>query len=171
MIETVDSNTNSASRYSLAFQFARNCLAGDRVWTGQVESLWGIYTRKFRISSGGVIQGKDLLFDERIDFADGESQNRSWRLLDTKDGVDLIADNAMPIRLGEIEKGKFEIEYRLKMSGIWFRYTDIFDVDDRGNVSNIGIIKIFGIPIMRVTAYSPGKAELTSGFEVNAAFS
>lgn len=171
MIETLDMNTNTAYFYSPAFHYAEDCLAGDRVWTGQAAALWGLYIRKFRISSTGIIQGKELLFDEQIDFADGESQSRSWRLRDTDGGVDLITDNAMPIRLGGINKGKFEIEYRLKMSGMWFRYTDIFDVDERGNVTNVGIIKIFGIPVMRVTAYSSGKTELTTGFEPSAAFS
>ncbi|WP_411817353.1 DUF3833 family protein [Hyphococcus sp. DH-69] len=140
---------------SPAFGYAIRCLAGKRHWEGVASSFWGLYRRAFSIISNGRVQASKLLFDEKIEFADGEVQDRSWQLIDSARGVLLQTDNAKLKKPGALENGVFEIVYDLKIAGVWVAYVDQFKIDDQGNVENWGFMKLFGITIMAIKVYSP----------------
>lgn len=140
------------AQMSDAMRCAVRCLGGARTWTGDVSGIFGFIRRSFVISSIGSYSADGLIFEEALEFDDGEFLERRWRLFDAADGLDLEAENIKLLKPGRIEDGVLMIDYKMTLGPIRAAYADSFLVDDNGGVVNRGRIMIFGSTIMNVNA-------------------
>jgi len=139
-----------------AMRLAEKSLGGRKQWRGDVTGMLGLLRRGFGIQSVGKLDARGLIFDETLEFDDGEVQNRSWRIGQTSGGLVIEADGIDLLEPGHLENNALVFVYRLKFGALSFRYRDKFYLTADGNVTNEGRASWFGIPVMKIVA--TGKA-------------
>ena len=148
------------AQMSDAMRCAVMCLGGERTWTGDVRGIFGFIRRSFVIGSVGSYSADGLIFEETLEFDDGEFLERRWRLFEAADGLGLEGENITLLKPGRMEDGVLMIDYRMTLGPIRAAYADSFCVDDNGAVVNRGRIMIFGFTIMSVNARTSASAHI-----------
>ena len=150
------SATKMKATTSDAMMLAEKSLGGRKLWRGEVRGLFGLLRRGFDIQSTGKLDSRGLVFDEKLEFDNGEIQERSWLIGQTTDGLVIDADGVELLKPGRIKGNELVFVYRLKFGSLTFRYRDKFFLGSEGNVTNEGKASWRGIPIMKIIA--TGKA-------------
>lgn len=148
--ETSERNNNISPTMQSAVKF----LGGHKQWTGTVNGLGGLLKRQFKISSQGQIINGVLTFDETMEFNDGETQDRHWRLFDTPNGLAVEGSDISLVKHGYFNGEVLHIIYRIKFGVMTFNYRDSFKIGPNGQVLNIGYASILGLTIMKIEAHT-----------------
>lgn len=142
-----------------AMQTAIAVFGGRRIWKGDVHGLVGLIRRQFTIYSNGLVDGPDLVFEERLDFSDGPVERRHWRIREAGTGLVISAPGVSSVAPGSLEDDALVFVYDIKFGAFRFRYRDEFRLLPDGGVANTGLARLLGVPIMRIRANS-GPARL-----------
>ncbi len=146
------STTNLVSPTLKAMVLAEKSLGGRKCWRGEVTGLLGLLRRGFDIQSTGKLDARGLVFDEKLEFDDGEIQERSWRIGQSADGLLIEADGIDLLEPGQVKNNALIFVYQLKFGSLSFRYRDKFFLDGDGNVNNVGRASWCGLPVMKIFA-------------------
>ena len=133
-----------------AMALAWRCLGGRLLWRGRVRGLRGLIDRGFVIESEASNEGGALVFREQLTFDDGASERREWRITPGDDGLRLDADGVAPLAPGRIIGDTLAFDYRIRFGGITFAYHDRFWPRANGGTDNVGMARLFGLPVMTV---------------------
>ena len=127
-------------------------LGGRMRWEGRVHGAFGLIDRRFKIHSEGDLSDGVLHFRERLEFDDGVTEQRRWRLGVKEGAIWLSADGVELLEPGRLTATKLELVYRLKIAGVKFRYEDTFEISPNGVVRNAGEVKFLGASVMKIEA-------------------
>lgn len=131
---------------------AERILGGRMRWEGRVRGAFGLIDRRFVINSEGRVESGILHFHERLEFDDGVSEERHWRVGVNNQTITLSADGVELIQPARLTAGGLELIYNLKIGGIKFRYDDVFVLAPNGIVRNQGRASFWSIPVLKVEA-------------------
>ena len=157
----MDGNFNNDDAHSLtaekisttdAMALAEKSLGGRKRWRGDVSGLLGLLRRGFSIESVGKLDSQGLVFDETLQFDDGETQLRSWHISQSAGGLAVKADGIELLEPGKVKNHILLFVYRLKFGSLTFRYRDKFYLNSEGDVMNEGKAFWCGLPVMTIRA-------------------
>ncbi len=146
------SATKVMSTTSDAMELAEKSLGGRKRWRGEVNGLLGLLRRGFEIQSIGKLESRGLVFNENLEFDDGEIQERSWLISQATDGLVIEADGVEILKPGQVKNQELVFVYRLKLGKLTFRYQDSFYLRTDGQVTNEGKASWYGLPVMKIIA-------------------
>lgn len=130
-------------------------ILGDRMcWAGTAKSPLGWVHRRFSIQSEAWLtpDGKRLEYNEKLDFSDGATEQRSWKLHKLPNGLTLEAENVKMLRPArQIGESGLEFYYSVRIGGLIYHYCDLFFLRDDGTVENRGVARKFAFPLLKIS--------------------
>jgi len=148
--ECRDNDEGAPAVRSKTMAMAIACLGGRKKWKGRVRGLFGMLRRDISIESLGAVEDGVLIFRETLRFDNGDQENREWLLQDTPQGLELKAKSVKQLQPAKIENGLLAFKYLLSLNGLNIVYQDAFALNPSGKVTNAGVGKLFGLPILTV---------------------
>jgi len=128
-----------------------------RAW-GIFEDRFGNLKREFTVNLQGDWDGSTLTLTEDFDYADGETEQRIWRITKTGDGIyegraDDVVGVANGIARGKALNWSYDLMLNIGDSRIKVRFDDWMFLQPDGVLINKADVSKFGITIGTVTLF------------------
>lgn len=123
---------------------------------GIFEDRFGNLRREFRVTIDGNWDGRELVLDERFDYADGEKDRRVWRITKTAEGsyegrADDVIGTALGRAVGNALTWTYDVDLKMGKRSLRVTFDDWMFLQPGGVLMNRARVSKFGIKLGEVT--------------------